>query len=107
MRHLQKSIGNVLYERRHFDAEIAESTLKDRVRLAGFQRKVCIPFARWQAVSVGKIKGVKTNHGVGRVGRIKIDEVVAAVLGDRRQKRLKKDRKSTRLNSSHGYISYA
>src|SRR2546422_7944613 len=28
-------------------------------------------------------------------------------FGDRRQSRARRDRKSTRLNSSHGYISYA
>src|SRR2546429_2648859 len=33
--------------------------------------------------------------------------LVAALLGEPRQVRGREDRKSTRLNSSHGYISYA
>src|SRR5687768_10416646 len=44
------------------------------------------------------------------VGRLAEDFAIATVVGDRgasRQVVLGQDRKSTRLNSSHGYISYA
>src|SRR2546422_4846745 len=36
-----------------------------------------------------------------------VDTVIRAAAADRRLCRLLADRKSTRLNSSHGYISYA
>src|SRR2546429_1766084 len=49
-------------------------------------------------------------HRLARDGRAIEQDPLAAVHAlrqDRHQRRLAADRKSTRLNSSHGYISYA
>src|SRR5687768_18350212 len=58
---------------------------------------------RWQ----GRRRGADKAQGTARVPIGMARGLCQDRLMDRRRRRIPGDRKSTRLNSSHGYISYA
>src|SRR5262245_16475902 len=89
VRVLEQCIRDVLHEGRHLHAQVAECALKDGVGFSGFEGEVVLSLVGCEVVGVGEVKGVETDYRVKRVGRIKIDEVVFAALGNRGEECLK------------------
>src|SRR2546429_5658047 len=64
-------------------------------------KKSGVHFDAVNTKSASQLDPIKQRHGLGDA------QLIHVTFGKRAQLRHKRDRKSTRLNSSHGYISYA